>query len=264
MQEVLAELQQWGAVDPAAQDRLMEDLRQSDPSIWPLVMQQFRATEAYRRRAGERAAVAQQDAERLPPIHDTALAALESPPEPPSVCEPFAKVLPVVEETPNQVTQASYPAPAVDDWPQRLADTKEEHQKLSDSAPLMVRNLAFCTEVQSYGCMERFEEYAFQGDQEVLLYAEVEGFAAEPTPQGYHTSLKSSYQIFDAHGRRVAERAFAVTEEYCQNARRDYFIGYRLRMPKEIGPGHYRLFLSIEDLKRRKTGQAMIEFEIKE
>ena len=50
----MAELRQLGTVDAAAQDRLMEDLRQSDPSLWPLVMEQFRATLAYRRRAAER------------------------------------------------------------------------------------------------------------------------------------------------------------------------------------------------------------------
>ena len=46
--------------------------------------------------------------------------------------------------------------------------------------------------------------------------------------------------------------------------RRDYFIGYRLRLPEKIAPGKYRLYLSIEDLNGNKTGQGKIEFEIME
>src|SRR3972149_753083 len=51
MQEVMEELRQLGTLDPAAQNNLMEDLKQTDPALWPLVMQQFRAAVAYKRRA---------------------------------------------------------------------------------------------------------------------------------------------------------------------------------------------------------------------
>ena len=54
LQDVMAELRQLGTIDPVAQDKLLEDLRQSDPSLWPLVLEQFRATQAYRRQAMER------------------------------------------------------------------------------------------------------------------------------------------------------------------------------------------------------------------
>ena len=42
----------------------------------------------------------------------------------------------------------------------------------------------------------------------------------------YHTALKASYQILDERGARVDEKEFALTEEYCQNPRRDFFIRY--------------------------------------
>ena len=85
--------------------------------------------------------------------------------------------------------------------------------------------------VQSYGCYTPFKKYEFLPDQEVLLYAEVENFGIESTPKGYHTSLRSSYQILDKSGQRIADHAISTTEEYCQNPRRDFFIGYQLRMP---------------------------------
>jgi hypothetical protein len=410
MQAVMAELRQLGALDPAAQDRLLEDLRQSDPSLWPLVIEQFRATMAYRQRAMARTATADR-AERLPPVSDVAVVPIEAPsgqypqtPDPPRDAAPpvgnraesdprgldcGAGVSPAVvranetaplppagetpapqkiderisalcaSRAPSQVVRASAetdmgsgpvfqkatspptssnwrlrlagaiealeaeapknpatpaelaeharlrmlyaaagrredalrPIPAaspaasdflskeleglttwlnVDQTPnaaRRAAETKpalvEALSKLAESAPLAVCNLAFCTEVQSYGCLKRFEKYAFQPNQEVLLYAEVENFTAEPTPKGHHTSLKSSYQILDARGQRVAEHAFAPTEEYCQNVRRDFFIGYHLRLPKGASPGKYVLQLSIEDLTCQKVGRASIEFEMK-
>ena len=347
MQDVTAELQQLGTVDPAARDKLMADLRRTDPSLWPLVIQQFRATIAYRRQVME-AKAAQERPERLPAI-DTAIApptALSSAAEPAMLEPPMAtrlqpkaaptnEVIPVsysepiaiagrqrlVEaiaameaevpknpSTPAEVAQharlrmlyaaagrkddALQPLPgappaaqqfmskeleglsawldaeATPDDARRAADARpalvEALAKLAEAAPLLVRNLAFCTEVQSYGCNKRFEKYEFQQNQEVLLYAEVENFVSEPTPKGFHTSLRSIYQILDSHGQRVAEHAFPPTDEHCQNPRRDFFIGFHLRLPKRMDPGKYSLRLSIEDLKCAKAGEASIDFSIKD
>ena len=52
----MEELRQLGTLDPAAQNKLMEDLKQTDPALWPLVMQQFRAAIAYKRQAAEQEA----------------------------------------------------------------------------------------------------------------------------------------------------------------------------------------------------------------
>jgi hypothetical protein len=260
MQDIMAELQQVGATDPAAQEKVMEDLRNSDPAIWPLVMQQFRATQAYRHRAGtgDRSNLCEapggpsrqieplpfscpQEPERLPPLDDAAVAALEPSREQPLTSEPAVE---------NSVVQASYPAP----------ETPLENDEPS---MLVVRNLTFCTEVQGYGKVKRVEKDEFKPNQETLLYAEVNYFTSESTPRGYYTSLKSSYRIFDADGRRIDEHSYAPTEDYCQNRRHDFFIGYRVRLPQAMNPGKYHLVLTIEDQQSHKLGQAEIEFEIK-
>ena len=103
--------------------------------------------------------------------------------------------------------------------------------------PANVRNLAFCTEIQSYGCTKRFEKYEFQPNQEVLLYAEVENFCLPADTEGISHVATEQLPDFDARGQRLAEHAFATTEEYCENRRRDFFIGYHLCLPKEIQPG---------------------------
>jgi hypothetical protein len=83
-------------------------------------------------------------------------------------------------------------------------------------------------------------------------------------PGGFHTSLRSSYQILNSQGQWVIDHSFAPTEEDCRNLRHDFFIGYHLRLPKTMRPGKYTLRLVIEDLKARKVGQASIEFAIGE
>ena len=139
---------------------------------------------------------------------------------------------------------------------------REAHTKLGDLATLMVRNVAFATEVQSYGVYKKFEKYEFHPGQEVLLYAEVENFKSASSEQGFHTALRSSYQILDNRGARVDQKEFEVTEEHCQNPRRDYFLRYFVWMPKRIYGGTYTLQLTIEDTLSQKIGQASIEFTV--
>jgi hypothetical protein len=139
---------------------------------------------------------------------------------------------------------------------------RDANLKLGDMATLSVRNLAFATEVHSYGVYKKFERYEFHPGQEVLLYAEVENFKSAASEQGFHTALKSSYQILDNRGARVDQKEFEITEEHCQNPRRDYFIRYFVWMPKRVYGGTYTLQLTIEDTLSQKIGQASIEFTV--
>jgi len=154
------------------------------------------------------------------------------------------------------------------DAPRRAAEAaqhlNEAAGKLAELATLVVKNLAFCTEVRSYGVFTRFKDYEFTAGQRLLLYAEVENFKSDHTRKGYHTALKCSYQILDAQGRRVATDEASMMEEYCQNPRRDYFLNYEhLRLPTPMYEGRYTLQLTIEDTLSQKIGQSSIEFTVK-
>ena len=76
--------------------------------------------------------------------------------------------------------------------------------------------------------------------------------------------MRSSYHIFDNQGRRVTDQELPLTEEYCQNRRRDYFIRYFLSIPARAYDGKYNLQLTIEDTLGRKIGQSSIDFTVKE
>ena len=136
--------------------------------------------------------------------------------------------------------------------------------RLGEMGPLVVRNLVFITEVQSYGIYKPVAKDEFTPGQELLLYAEVENFKSEETPKGFHTVLQASYQIFDSRGQRVAGQELNAVEEHCRNARRDFFLAYRLSLPKRIYAGKHVLQLTLVDQKSQKIGQASIEFSVKD
>jgi hypothetical protein len=392
LNRMMGELQALGTLDPKALDQLLKDLQQTDPALWPQVMQVFRASVAYRQRMQAReAATAKADAKGSvgSAADPTALAvanpATASPPEagsghqpapldgtltvaaqpvatnpaatpagtttshaqaagavattatastkagesPPagavrqvSYEEPAAadsqqlmtKTIQALENAPDDGNPSAHTAQQVylrmlylaagrrDDAMRPIAGLPANEQEfwseqlfglstyldsnrspdarrraaearvhlnnatshLSETGELLVRNLAFCTEVHSYGVFTPFASQEFKPGQQVILYAEVENFKSESTPKGFHTALKSSYQIFDQQGRRVMQHDLGTTEEHCRNGRRDYFIRYFLTVPGRIYDGTYTLHLTIEDTLGRKIGQSTIDFTAKE
>lgn len=135
--------------------------------------------------------------------------------------------------------------------------------RLGDLAPLMLRNLSFVYEISSFGDFKPFDRCEFTPGQEVGLYAEVENFKSEETPKGYFTSLRGKYEVFDSRGESVHKQDLSTTEEHCRNPRRDFFLGYRLHLPKSLHPGRYRLQLTVEDVKKQQVAQSSIDFTIK-
>ena len=135
---------------------------------------------------------------------------------------------------------------------------------LANLSQLRVSNLAFCSKVESYGRYAKMEPYVFQPDQEVLLYVEIDNFSTEilKTSGQYKTELEGSYQIIGTSGERVADHVFPIQSEICRNRRRDYFIPYRMWIPKKLGIGQYTLQLTIEDTIGQKFGQASVIFEV--
>lgn len=151
-----------------------------------------------------------------------------------------------------------------------LHSLRDATSELAAAGKLEVRNLVFCERVDSFGWYSEFPRKEFQPRQQVILYAEVENFAAEHKGgTGYETELHGSYVILDSSGQEVASRQLQTDKEVCRNHRRDYFLAYRIYMPEGISPGKYRLELTVEDLKAkgkyqgRKLGEGVIEFAIR-
>lgn len=148
-------------------------------------------------------------------------------------------------------------------WAAALPQLREATNYLAAATgKLEVRGLSFCTEVLGYGMLTPFDSYHFTAGQEVLLYSELENFAAERLSDGYETHFQGAYEVFDRAGKRVADNVLPPDQQVCNNYRRDYFIAYRLHLPSHLAAGRYRMEVTMEDLKGKKYGQSSIEFEI--
>ena len=139
---------------------------------------------------------------------------------------------------------------------------RDAAERIGELASPVVRNLAFCKEVTSFGVYKKFPKYEFKAGDETLLYCEIENLKAESTDKGYHTSVKGSYQILDSRGEKVADQEFPASEDFCSSPRRDFFIPYFIWIPKRINEGTYTLQLTVEDTQTKKVGQSSIQFKV--
>jgi len=143
-----------------------------------------------------------------------------------------------------------------------LRNLRTAMDHLANMSTLDVRNLTFCKEVLSYGEYRVFDSYSFRAKDEVVLYVEVDNFAAHPRGDSFETELHSSYEIVDDAGRRVANVVLPVDKQVSNNRRRDYFIAYLITMPTQIAPGSHRLRLTVEDVIGKKSNHSAIDFRI--
>ena len=129
----------------------------------------------------------------------------------------------------------------------RYYDTAQSH--LANLSTLDVRGLAFCSRVESFGRYDEFRTYNFRAGQEVLLYVEVEHFAAEKQGDQFETELQGEYEILDAQGMHIANVVLPHNKQLCNNRRRDYFIAYKL-LPSQ--GNHARCLLATTDDRRHQ------------
>ncbi|MCC9645314.1 hypothetical protein LOC71_23795 [Rhodopirellula sp. JC740] len=132
---------------------------------------------------------------------------------------------------------------------------------------LEVRSLEFCTEIEAYGQIKPFPKRQFTPGQQVILYCEIENFVSKKAQSdgtsGFETMLQGSYDLLDESGQRVASQSLPVDKQISKNKLRDYFIAYQMYLPDSLGPGSYRLRLTMEDVHGKKYGQNELPFEIK-
>ena len=153
-----------------------------------------------------------------------------------------------------------------------LEHLRKANSELAAVSTLDLRNAAFCKNVFGYADVEKFRPYRFEPDQEVLLYVEIENFAFErisaPSERGagegerFETEFRGTYHILDGERRRVAQQELPRAKQVSRNLLRDYFVAYRIYMPRNIAPGRYTLELTLEDVKGEKFGQTFLDFEI--
>ena len=136
-------------------------------------------------------------------------------------------------------------------------------QHLGQASDLVVRNLAFCTDVEGFANIKQFDKYEFQAGEEVILYAELDNLKHEETVDGYRTSLEIGYKIFDSADHLIDEQQSSGSQECSPVLRHDFYVTQRIRLPERLYPGRHILKLVVEDKLGKKYGESTTEFTVK-
>ncbi|MEN0111521.1 MAG: hypothetical protein AAF805_12445, partial [Planctomycetota bacterium] len=138
----------------------------------------------------------------------------------------------------------------------------EASAKLRSMAGLQVRNLNFCREVYGYGAYEPETAPQYRGGDQLILYAEIDNYASDETPDGYRTAIASSYRLVGPSGVAAASGDFPVVDDLCLTRRRDFHIQYGVALPETLAAGDYRLELTVTDRLGGKIGHSELPLTV--
>ncbi len=146
-----------------------------------------------------------------------------------------------------------------------IAQLRNAAHHLQEISHLQLKNVTFCSKINSFGNYDQFEVNEFNIGQPVLVYTEVRNFQSEPTTDGYYrTKLKSVVEIYQGgtDGKLVDRNAFPPTEDLCRTPRTDYYHSYRIDMPTHLVPGPHVLKLTVQDDLSGKITTETINFSV--
>lgn len=152
----------------------------------------------------------------------------------------------------------------------RASLTSEQFQNalrhLQPQAKLQLHGLTFCQQIDGWGQYQPFERDEFEPGQPVLLYAEVQNFSSEMTPEGlFRTRIVSQIEIvrLGAEPQVLEQEHLGEAEDLCRARRTDYYSSYRIELPTNLTPGQYELRLQVEDFLTQRTTQQSVGFQVR-
>jgi hypothetical protein len=149
------------------------------------------------------------------------------------------------------------------DSPRRGDEVRSAVLVLEDKAPFEITDLRFCSRVDGFGDFEAFEPPVRKAGQPVILYCEIDGLRFEQTSGGFRTRVAAQLEILaQGGGQPIHTRPLEVAEETCRRRRRDYYVAYKLVLPRPLEPGDYRIRLTARDLATDRTASREVAFGI--
>jgi hypothetical protein len=147
--------------------------------------------------------------------------------------------------------------------PRRGEDVRSAVVALEDRAPLEITELRFCSNVDGFGTFDAVEPPVHKAGEPILLYCELDGLRFEQTAAGFRTKVAAQLEILPhGGGPAIHTRPLEVAEETCRRRRRDYYIVYKLLLPRTLTPGDYRLRLTSKDLNSDRSTTHDVAFAI--
>jgi hypothetical protein len=99
--------------------------------------------------------------------------------------------------------------------------------------------------------------------QHVLVYCELLGLRYEAKGDGFVSRVSSRIEIRPAGGGPIYwEHELGSAEDVCRRRRRDFYVNYRVELPKTLAPGAYDLRLTQTDLVANRSTSAEIPLSI--
>lgn len=145
---------------------------------------------------------------------------------------------------------------------QLVAQLRVAAQNLQKIAPLQLKHLTRCDEINGFGNYLPAHASPVAPGQSVLIYTEIRNFHSEPTPEGfYRTAIGSTVEIVGPNGKVVDRKAYPA-EDLCRSLRSDYFHSYRIDLPPGLMTGAHSLRLTIRDELTGRTATESVTFTV--
>jgi hypothetical protein len=142
------------------------------------------------------------------------------------------------EEGPTRTDAGSAPATA--------ATERQAHLEITE--------LRLCRKVLGFGWFEPVDPTAVKAGQRLLIYCEMVGLEYQPRDQLFVSRLSSHIEVRSGNDESIVwEHAPPIAADLCRRPRRDYYVNYRIELPKTLEPGPYRLRLIQTDLIADRT-----------
>ena len=128
---------------------------------------------------------------------------------------------------------------------------------------LGISDLRLCRKVFGFGSFEPLADQSVKVGQRLLVYCELTGLQYEARDAGFVSRISSRVEVRPAlGGPAVWEQELGDAEDLCRRQRRDYYVNYRVDLPKTLGPGSYSLRLLQTDLVAGCSTTSEIPLEI--
>jgi hypothetical protein len=132
--------------------------------------------------------------------------------------------------------------------PVTSATTAEPINPSADEAALNITELQLCQRVRGFGSYEPTPSSSMTTDEPKLLYWEVVGATYEGAAPKLRSRLWTRLEILPANdGDPLWRQDLGTIEDSCRRPRRDFYMNYRLKLPKTLAAGDYRLRLTLRD-----------------
>src|SRR5262245_12713524 len=146
--------------------------------------------------------------------------------------------------------------------PQELAAMTQQLESLAlplrGRLPVRIDKLCFCEDIKRFGCYDpvpsdlpTFLAASEERDGgRVMVYAEISNFTTQQEGPEFVACLASSVEVRNYAAEKVWSCQFPTKPDRSRTARRDYFINYYFYIPRELKPGHYSLWVQVQDAAR--------------